>query len=74
MAMFTLNGGNYGGVQIELPSGTTKVAVQSGPEEFWVYDSAIHVKTTTADFVGMVDSSDPLLAEPTTHKVDFQGV
>jgi hypothetical protein len=68
-----LNGGNYGGVEVDLPEGKTKVAVQSGPDEAWMYDSAIHVQTSTADFVGMVTLTQAS-EDAEAVVVDMQGV
>ena len=66
-----LNGGNYGGITLTVPDETTKVAVKESDNSFWIYDCKIHVKTTTADFVGMGDSESPVLTDSLTTVVEL---
>ena len=71
----TMSGGNFGGVSVTVPDGTSKIVVH-GPEagDFWVYDSLIHPQTQTADFTGMVDSSNPVCTDSGTVNLDMLGV
>lgn len=52
MKTITLNGGNFGAMQIEAEDGVNKVGVLAPDGATWCYDFALHKKSATADFVG----------------------
>lgn len=68
--IFLLNGGNYGGREVEVRASTTAVAVSDG-DLFWLYDNALNAGQATAELVGVYRQGDERLSGVSVQTVSF---